>query len=97
MAEPVRVPGGGAFGRSARRDVRNPILALPAARLAADFPPEQRRVIGGILRDLAKQARGKAAVAWDSRKGIMAAYWQAVAVYSNHIARVIDPRSPVRD
>lgn len=89
--EPL-VPGGGEYGRGARRDVRNPVLTLPAARKVMDLPAPQRRLIGSILRDLSTQARGKAVEAWDGRKGIMAAYWQGVAVYAKHIARVIDPR-----
>lgn len=90
-------PGGGEYGRGARRDVRNPVLALPAAREITALPTEHRRLLGSLLRDLSAQARGKAVEAWDGRKGIMAAYWQAVAVYSKHLAHVIDPRGRKAD
>ncbi|ASG21963.1 hypothetical protein Y958_11450 [Nitrospirillum viridazoti CBAmc] len=85
-------PGGGAWGRSARREVRNPVLALPAARQILDLSRSERRVLGALLRDLAVQARTRAEEAWKARKGIIAAYWQANAVYAKHLARVIDPR-----
>ena len=85
------MPGGGAFGRAARREVRNPILALPAARAIATLPIEQRRPLGILLRELAAQADVKADEAWRTRKGIMAAYWRAVCTYAKHLARAIDP------
>lgn len=85
------LPGGGAYGRSAKHDVRNPVLGLPAARAILDLPPEQRRPLGLLLRQLAAEADGKAEEAWRTRKGIMAAYWRAVATYAKHLARAIDP------
>jgi len=77
--------------RSARREVRNPVLALPAARAIQDLPLEVRRPLGILLRELAQQASGKADVSWRQRKGIMAAYWRAVSIYARHIAHVVDP------
>lgn len=90
---PPSLPGGGAYGRSARREVRNPILALPAASAIQALPAEQRRPLGILLRQLAEQADQQAHDAWRARKGIMAAYWRAVCTYSKHLARVIDPRT----
>ena len=85
------LPGGGEFGRGARRDVRNPVLRLPAARSILMLPIETRRPLGILLRELAVDAQHQANAAWKSNKGIMAAYWKAVAVYAKHLARVIDP------
>jgi len=90
--EAIIIPGGGAFGRSARREVRNPVLALPAAQKILDLPPEIRRPLGILLRELAQQADEQAEHAWRKRKGIQAAYWRAVCTYAKHLARVIDPR-----
>jgi hypothetical protein len=87
----IFLPGGGAFGRSARREVRNPILALPAARAILALPIEQRRPLGLLLRQLATEADSKADEAWRTRKGIMAAYWRAVCTYAKHVARAVDP------
>lgn len=88
----MTLPGGGTWGRSAKREVRNPILALPAARDIQALPAEQRRPLGILLRELAKQADDQAHDAWAKRKGIMAAYWRAVSTYAKHLAHVIDPR-----
>ncbi|WP_372394023.1 hypothetical protein ABMY26_00910 (plasmid) [Azospirillum sp. HJ39] len=88
------LPGGGAYGRSAELEVRNPVLRLPAARAIQALPLEQRRPLGILLRELSTQADVQAEDAWRARKGIMAAYWRAVATYAKHLARVIEPRSP---
>jgi hypothetical protein len=88
------MPGGGAYGRAARRDVRNPVLALPAAQRIMALPSEQRRPLGILLRELAAQANDQANEAWRKRKGIMAAYWRAVSTYAKHLAHVIDKRTP---
>ncbi|MBP7337673.1 hypothetical protein [Niveispirillum sp.] len=94
MTKPT-MPGGGAYGRSARREVRNPVLALPSISLILNLPPEQRAVLCALLRDLSADAKCKAQAAWIGNKGIMAAYWKAVSVYSLHLARVINPaRTP---
>lgn len=87
------MPGGGQFGRGARREVRNPVLLLPAAQGILALPVESRRPLGILLRQLADQANEQAQSSWKSNKGIMAAYWKAVSVYAKHLARVIDPIS----
>lgn len=87
----VFLPGGGAYGRAARRDVRNPILTLPAAAAILALPAEQRRPLGLLLRQLAAEADAKAEESWRAWKGIMAAYWRAVCTYAKHIARAVDP------
>jgi hypothetical protein len=87
------MPGGGQFGRSAKREVRNPVLLLPAAKNILELPIEARRPLGILLRQLADQANEQAQTSWKANKGIMAAYWKAVSVYAKHLARVIDPAS----
>jgi len=90
------LPGGGEFGRGARREVRNPVLLLPAAQGILALPIDSRRPLGILLRQLADQANDQAQTSWKQNKGIMAAYWKAVSVYSKHLARVIDPISARR-
>lgn len=87
----MNIPGGGVFGRSAKREVRNPVLALPAAKAILELPAEQRRPLGLLLRQLAVDADNRAESAWTTRKGIMAAYWRAVSTYAKHLAHAIDP------
>ena len=74
--------------RSARCEVRNPLLALPAARALIRLPPEARVVIALLLEDLARDARVRAEASWAKHKAPMAAYWKAVSVYARHLARV---------
>lgn len=85
-------PGGGEYGRGARRDVRNPALKLPAAAEIQALPREQRRPLGILLRQLAHQARDEAERSLRRNKPWMFVYFRVVSVYAKHIARVIDPR-----
>lgn len=87
------LPGGGEYGRGARREVRNPVLRLPAAKSILALPVETRRPLGLLLRQLAADASDEAQRSWKANKGIMAAYWKAVSVYAKHLAHVIDPAS----
>jgi hypothetical protein len=87
----LSLPGGGRFGRSAEIDVRNPVLRLRSAKSIMALPIEQRRPLGILLRELSLEADTQAEAAWRKRKGIMAAYWRAVATYAKHLARAIDP------
>lgn len=75
--------------RSARRDVRNPVLALPGAKLLLALPPECRAALRSCLLDLKADARGRADKCWLKHKGPMAVYWKAVSVYAGHLARVL--------
>lgn len=72
-------------------DERNPVLALPAVAAAVELPPESRAALAAILLDIRRDAHGRAERSWRQRKGPMAAYWRAVAVYAGHIARAIRP------
>ena len=75
--------------RSARRDVRNPLLGLPAAKRLAGLPAEVRAPLASLLRELSLDARSRSDESWKRHKAPMAAYWKAVAVYANHLRRVI--------
>jgi hypothetical protein len=86
--------------RSSRREVRNPLLALPAAKAIAALPLEQRQLLGQLLRELNVDCEAKAQKAWTTKKGPMAAYWKACAVYAKHAGRLCGPparkRRPAR-
>ncbi|MBN8908213.1 MAG: hypothetical protein BGO51_24325 [Rhodospirillales bacterium 69-11] len=77
------------YDRSLRREVRNPILALPAIRSLQTMPAETRAALTVLLGDLAQDAAARADHAWRRHKAPMAAYWKAVAVYARHTARAI--------
>ena len=80
--------------RSARLEVRNPLLALPAARRIARLPVEQREPLVALLRELAADAAERAEESWRKRKAPMAAYWKAASVYAKHTARVLAQPCP---
>lgn len=73
--------------RSSRPDVRNPVLALPAAARLASLDPAARAVLADILAELGDDAAQRAQDCWRRHKGPMAVYWKAVGVYARHIAR----------
>lgn len=75
--------------RSSRPDVRNPMLALPAARAIAELPPESRLALRILLLDLSRDARRRAEYSWRSSKAPMAVYWKAIAVYARYIAALL--------
>jgi hypothetical protein len=76
------------MNRSARADVRNPLLALPAAAAIARLPTETRAALRLLLLDIRQDALARAEKCWRQRKAPMAAYWKAVSVYAGHAARV---------
>lgn len=73
--------------RSARRDVRNPVLNLPSIAKLQECP--DRALLAQALLELAADARARAEKSWRTHKAPMALYWKAVAVYAKHIARAI--------
>ncbi|TGQ69907.1 hypothetical protein EN829_014915 [Mesorhizobium sp. M00.F.Ca.ET.186.01.1.1] len=77
--------------RSSRADVRNPILALPAAKRISQCPPEARRLLADLLYDIHLDARQRANDCWTRHKAPMALYWKAVSVYAGHLYRVVRP------
>jgi hypothetical protein len=82
--------------RSSRREVRNPILGLPAARqIMSDASPEAqlaRLWLWRLLRELNEQCRGNEVVAYGKRKGPMTNYWMSAATYVKHISHILSPR-----
>lgn len=75
--------------RSARREVRNPVLALPSVGRLQALDPEARAAIGAVLADLAADAADRAQRSWRQNKGPMAAYWKAVSVYAKHVRAAV--------
>jgi hypothetical protein len=75
--------------RSSRREVRNPVLALPSAKALRALPASQRAAMRSLMVELATDARMRANECWRKHKAPMAAYWKAVAVYAGHIARML--------
>ncbi|RWM29459.1 hypothetical protein [Mesorhizobium sp.] len=77
--------------RSSLPEVRNPILALPAAKRVGQCPPAARALLADLLRDVHLDARQRANECWRRHKAPMAAYWKMVSVYAGHLARVVRP------
>ena len=77
--------------RSSRREVRNPILALPALKDLQELPGPVRAAIAGLLADIATTAHERAQHSWKANKGPMAVYWKSVGVYATHIRRAVKP------
>ncbi|MFC2252461.1 hypothetical protein ACETRX_22690 [Labrys portucalensis] len=76
--------------RSKLAEVRNPVLALPAARRLADpSEPLTRQDIADLLADLAKDCAQRAQKSWKTHKAPMALYWKATSVYARHLSRAI--------
>jgi hypothetical protein len=83
--------------RSARADVRNPILGLPAIAALRDLDPAAQEALRVVLLDLQLDARQRAEKSWRTHKPPLAAYWSAVGVYAGHIARCLNrPRARSR-
>ncbi|MBY5827407.1 hypothetical protein [Rhizobium leguminosarum] len=79
--------------RSSQAEVRNPLLALPAAQHINALPREARQALSSLLRELSLDARERAEKSWRQNKAPMAAYWKAVSVYAGHLHRVARPRA----
>lgn len=77
--------------RSTRREVRNPLLALPAAQRLVDPEAPWRGELRALLLELRDDARERANKCWRTHKAPMALYWKCVAVYAGHIARLLAP------
>jgi hypothetical protein len=80
-------------GRSSRREVRNPLLALPSAQAILDLEAAPRAALRGLLLDLQADARARADKSWRTHKAPMALYWKAVGVYAGHLARLLKDSS----
>ncbi|UWU26007.1 hypothetical protein N2601_32280 (plasmid) [Rhizobium sp. CB3060] len=83
--------------RSSQADVRNPLLRLPSARRIQSLPPEVRRELADLLRELSIDARERAQCSWEKNKAPMAVYWKAVGAYATHLHRVVRPQRGATD
>lgn len=77
------------MNRSARPEVRNPVLGLPSVARLQALPLDSRAALRAVLVELAADAQRRGHECWNRRKPPMAAYWMAVGVYCRHIARVL--------
>lgn len=80
--------------RSVSAEVRNPLLKLKAATKLKSLSPEVRAALRAVLMELRAEAHAKAEASWKARKGPMAVYFRAVAVYAGHIARLLRDEKP---
>lgn len=77
--------------RSSLPQVRNPVLALPAAAQLQALSPDARAALRAVLLDIRSAAQANAQKCWATHKAPMAAYWKVVAVYTGHIALLLRP------
>lgn len=76
--------------RSSQAEVRNPVLGLKSVqKLIKLFSPALRKALADVLKEIAVEATEKRDLCVRKCKYPMAAYWNAVRVYANHIARAI--------
>lgn len=73
----------------------NPMLRLPAARKLLALPEPERRAVAAVFRELRAEANSEAELAWERRKGPMAAYWRAVSTYARHLAHALEQRPAI--
>ena len=81
--------------RSSRPEVRNPVLALPAAQRLRELDAPSRAALRAVLEDLRRDAHARAEKSWRARKGLLGAYWRAVGVYSGHLSRALRDQSSI--
>jgi hypothetical protein len=75
--------------RGSKPEVRNPVLALPAAQQMANLPPEAKAAFCDLLQQLQTDCRQRANHAWAKHKAPMAAYWKQNAVWAGHIRKAL--------
>lgn len=75
--------------RSSKPDVRNPLIHLPAAAAIQSLPADSKATLKALLKEISSDARARATKAWVTHKAPMAVYWKAVAVYTNHLQRLL--------
>ncbi|MRD49687.1 hypothetical protein GHT07_20650 [Caenimonas koreensis DSM 17982] len=75
--------------RSAREDVRNPVLALPAVARLRDLPAPARATLAEALRAFQAECARLAQRDWAERRCASAALHKAAAVYAGHIRRAM--------
>ena len=75
--------------RASRREVRNPLLGLPAFKQLQTLPEPVRNSLRSALCNLNAEANIRAEASWHKSKAPMASYWKAVAIYAKHTARML--------
>lgn len=75
--------------RSARAEVRNPVLGMRAFQKFATLHPAVLDALADLLQEMHVEAAARAEQCWRTRKAPMAVYWRAVSVYAGHIRRAI--------
>jgi hypothetical protein len=71
----------------------NPLLKLPAAQKILALPDSpEKRLLEQLLREMRADALVTAEKSWRKRKGLIGAYWLAVATYCRHIAILLSRR-----
>ena len=75
--------------RGSRREVRNPLLALPAFQQLQNLPGPIREKLRSALWNLHTEANTRADYSWRKSKAPMASYWKAVATYAKHTAKML--------
>lgn len=78
---------------SARREVRNPLLALPSAKKMMALPPESKAALRALLLEMSADCRAKAEEAWRKSKAPMATYHRATGIYAGHLAKLLSPKA----
>ena len=74
--------------RSAKPEVRNPLLRLPSAKEIQALPPEARAALRNLAMDACKAWRALGDECWRKNKPPLAAYWRAWSVNARHLARL---------
>lgn len=75
--------------RDARREVRNPLLALPAAQRLLTQETFTRDDLRELVIELRDDCRVRAEKCWRTHKGPMAVYWKTTGVICNHLGRLL--------
>jgi hypothetical protein len=75
--------------RSNRREVRNPVLALPSAQRLLTQDTFTRADLREILLELRDDCRDRAEKCWRTHKGPMALYWKTTGVLAGHFGRLL--------
>lgn len=75
--------------RSSRREVRNPLVTLPAVARIVCLPHALQLALRCLLIELRDECRTRAEKCWRTGKGPMALYYKVVGVYVTHTARLL--------
>lgn len=80
------------IARSNRAEVRNPVLALPAAKAIVELladNPELSAAFRDLLKELSSDMADRGERAWNKSKAPMATYWKSGSIIVKHIRRAI--------